>query len=582
MLELSFLALSGGIVYAATKRYQRFRRGKQLSWLNRPPLPPQPVIARCDPLLSAPDRHLRRANRKTALASLSVGMAVAGAWLLPLFSLLSLSLVLYLSLPIFQAAYQATRQERRLTPSSVNALRIGVCVVAGFFLVAALDAFFYQMIQRLMAKTDRDYRHTLRQLFGDADPELWLHVKESVSPEQQPSVAPLDHLRRDSVQAGSVQANDVLIVSSGETIPAAGRVVEGGGWVREFAATGRHDPVQKGIGDAVLAPSILLTGQLSLQIEETASIAKGAEIHAAVARTTQQSTLLQEIGETSGQISALHSVLAWGISMPFLGANQAASFLCVGAGGHMRTLGPLALQNFLMLAAAQRILIKEGRALEKAVLINTIVLDAAVLDPDILEDAERRAHVHAALQHLRQRRWILPPLKIYLMTDGSERSARALAGALACDDYLVRTTPQAKADAVEGLQAAGRVICFVGDGVQDAASMQKAFLGISLCKPLTIAQDAGQILLASGDLADLKHFYALTDKFFAKERTNLLLPILLDIIDISTTLFLHLGVAYSLLFNYGGWLIGAANTQLPLLRYQKAEKAKQDSRSLHA
>jgi hypothetical protein len=62
-----------------------------------------------------------------------------------------------------------------------------------------------------------------------------------------------------------------------------------------------------------------------------------------------------------------------------------------------------------------------------------------------------------------------------------------------------------------------------------------------------------------------------------------LTPIGLDLVDIATTLFIHLGLVYSLLFNYAGLLLGAANARLPVLPLppkQMAEEGKDESKKI--
>jgi len=72
------------------------------------------------------------------------------------------------------------------------------------------------------------------------------------------------------------------------------------------------------------------------------------------------------------------------------------------------------------------------------------------------------------------------------------------------------------------------------------------------------------VLLLDNDLARLTHFFYLANAFALKQGFNLLAPIGLDFVDLGTTLILHFGLGYSVLFNYSGLLLGAFSARLPL------------------
>jgi cation transport ATPase len=72
------------------------------------------------------------------------------------------------------------------------------------------------------------------------------------------------------------------------------------------------------------------------------------------------------------------------------------------------------------------------------------------------------------------------------------------------------------------LQAEGRKVCFVGDGINDSIALKTANVSISLHGATTIAIDTAHIVLMEGDLVQLPTIFTLADEFAANMRVNFL------------------------------------------------------------
>jgi P-type Cu+ transporter len=97
----------------------------------------------------------------------------------------------------------------------------------------------------------------------------------------------------------------------------------------------------------------------------------------------------------------------------------------------------------------------------------------------------------------RLRRLGLTPV---LLTGDNERAAREVARQAGIGEVIAGVLPAGKVDAIKGLQAAGRTVAMAGDGVNDAAALAQADLGLAMGTGTDAAIEAADLTLVSGDL----------------------------------------------------------------------------------
>jgi Cu+-exporting ATPase len=108
-----------------------------------------------------------------------------------------------------------------------------------------------------------------------------------------------------------------------------------------------------------------------------------------------------------------------------------------------------------------------------------------------------------------------------LLTGDNERAARAVADQVGIEDVIAGVDPIGKLAAIKRLQSAGRTVAMVGDGVNDAAALAQADLGLAMGTGTDAAIEAADLTLVGGDPRAAADAIALSRKTLATIKGNL-------------------------------------------------------------
>ena len=386
----------------------------------------------------------------------------------------------------------------------------------------------------------------------------------------------------EEVPISTIQRGDVIEVRAGEKIPVDGVVTQAesfmtadAAYVDEAMITGEPMPVAKRVGDEVLSGTIPSQGKLRLRAKQIGENTTLAHIIKMVQEAQGSKAPVQRIVDKAALVFvpvvagiALITFLAWWI----IGGNaylpqailSAVAVLVIACPCAMGLATPTALMVGIGKAAQKQILIKDAAALENLRKVNALVIDKTgtltipnqnvdFTKGDGLDDLESREtlkpHASEAMKLLQE-----AGIEVYMMSGDREEAACYWANKAGIGHYQSKVKPDDKQALVKKLQAEGKHVMMIGDGINDTQALALADVSMAIGKGTDVAMDVAQVTLMGDDLMAIPDAVKLSRKTVSMIWQNLFWAFIYNLICIP----LAAGVLYLFGINFQITPMGAS------------------------
>ncbi len=290
-----------------------------------------------------------------------IGSAVALAGLVthtPLV-LLSIPFTVYSCIPLLKVVHKGIVEDKKLRGPVVDLVALSASMAAHYYTLTAISCTLMCVAEKLVFMAQDRSRRDMASIFKKQNPHVWMVVGD-----EEREVALTD-----------VQIGDVIVVVAGGIIPVDGVIASGEACIDQHMLTGESKPVEKVVGDAVFASTVVLVGHIRIRVETTGDATITAQIGAVMDEISDyQERQELRCDETADKL-VWPTLAAGAVMLGLRGIASAATMVGCNFTETLRIAYPLGALSYLNLAAKEGILVKDGRALETLRNVDTLLFD---------------------------------------------------------------------------------------------------------------------------------------------------------------------------------------------------------------
>ena len=345
-----------------------------------------------------------------------------------------------------------------------------------------------------------------------------------------------------------IEPGDELLLSAGDLIPADGLVLAGRALIDQQRLTGDARPVARTAGDTVWAGSRLVEGNLRVVAQQTGHETAAGQAVALLQAAPETDTRISNYARMVGNWAVVPTLLVGGAVYAATGSLvRATGIVNLDLGTGMRVSSPLAYFVTRRRATKLGIQIRSGRAMEMLAAADTVLFDQTAL----------RNGARDVIDGLRGL-----GLEPHVFSGAGQDAVRATAASVGIppEHAFAGVSPQQKLEAVQALQAEGRRVAVVGDGIDEVAAMMHADVAIALGSAGVLARESADIILLNDRLSDLPVAVELARHTLRLLRQNKTQVTAVNVSAIGYGVLAVLPPAAPMLINNGSWVLASLNS----------------------
>jgi Cu2+-exporting ATPase len=267
--------------------------------------------------------------------------------------------MIFISFPIFKMAERSLLEEKKIRAPLLTSVFIISCMAIGQYFAISVTILFYYYAERVMIKTKRELKNRIVDIFDRLPDKVWI-LREGLEVE---------------IPLNMAKTGDIIIINTGDMVPVDGIITDGTAIIDQHTLTGEFQPSEKTIGDIVFANTVVVTGRIQIKVQQAGSQTSAAKIEEILHNTTEYKSNLYLQGEKWADRLVLPVLGFSAVSMPFVHFIGSVSIMNCSFEARVMMLAPFGTFKHLNHASKRTIFIKDGRALEKAVQVDTILFD---------------------------------------------------------------------------------------------------------------------------------------------------------------------------------------------------------------
>ncbi len=298
-------------------------------------------------------------NRRLLLAGSGLTLSILAAVGTPGAGLLAMPFIGASAASIITDAIRLIRHRERVAVAIIDLSSAAIIVTSGHFVLISLTQCLYHSSRRLLMMTESKVRGHFAAVYTSRPHHVHRITSEGVV----------------DVAYNDVMKNDVIVVAAGQVVPVDGAVIAGEALLDQRMLTGESQPLAKCLGDDVLASTIVVEGYLELRVERTGVETIAEQIEQYLRTTDEFKSMVVARGERIVDLGARPTLAISVAAFALMGLQQALAINYAAFGYHMRTAAPLTILNYLGVASASDVLVKDGRSLELLSQVDTFVFD---------------------------------------------------------------------------------------------------------------------------------------------------------------------------------------------------------------